>query len=95
MITLRQRSGGRKKARGFVIAFSFGRGAHEEAARVKQEGLDIHLLTVDDLLSRLDEIMVLMGVNVGLKGFGEMPLPKFEPGRYTVEELMKSDSMVN
>lgn len=38
------------KHKGFVIAFSFTRGAHEEAARVKQDGLDIGLVTVSSLL---------------------------------------------
>jgi len=32
------------------VAFSFGKGAYEEVARVKQEGLFIELLTVDKLL---------------------------------------------
>ena len=79
-----------KKQRGFVIAFSFGRGAHEEVARVKQEGLEIHLVTVDDLLSRLDEIMKKMVARVGLKGIADMPMPKFEPSRVTAEELVQS-----
>ena len=39
------------KKKGYVVAFSFGRGAKEEVARVKnQEDLDITLLTVQDLL---------------------------------------------
>jgi len=32
------------------VAFSFGKGANEEVARVKQEGLFNELLTVDKLL---------------------------------------------
>ena len=32
------------------MAFSFGKGAYEEVASVKQEGLFIELLTVDKLL---------------------------------------------
>ncbi|MGI9012313.1 MAG: DNA methyltransferase [Nitrososphaeraceae archaeon] len=40
---------GRKK--GMIVAFSFGRGAHEEVARIKQEqGLEIILKTVKDTL---------------------------------------------
>jgi DNA modification methylase len=40
-----------KKKKGYIVAFSFGRGAYEEAARVKnQEGLDIELKTVKELL---------------------------------------------
>jgi DNA modification methylase len=39
-----------KKDKGIIIAFSFSKGAYEEVARVKQEGLFIELLTVDKLL---------------------------------------------
>ena len=39
-----------KYAKGYVVAFSFSRGAHEEAAREKHEGLDVRLVEVDDLL---------------------------------------------
>ena len=39
------------KKKGYVVAFSFGRGAVEEVARVKnQEGIEIILRTVQDLL---------------------------------------------
>lgn len=37
--------------KGYVIAFSFTRGAYEEAARVKSEGLEIALITVSELLA--------------------------------------------
>ncbi|MBL7083428.1 MAG: restriction endonuclease [Candidatus Aminicenantes bacterium] len=36
--------------KGFIVAFSFTRGAHEEVARVKGKGLDIKLVRVEDLL---------------------------------------------
>ena len=39
-----------KKDKGYIIAFSFGKGAYEEVARAKQRGLHIDLLTVDKLL---------------------------------------------
>jgi len=39
-----------EKDRGYIIAFSFGKGAYEEVARVKKDGLFIELLTVDKLL---------------------------------------------
>jgi DNA modification methylase len=40
-----------RKSRGYLIAGSFTRGAHEEAARARQEtGLDIRLVPVADLL---------------------------------------------
>lgn len=37
--------------KGYIIAFSFGKGAYEEAARVKAEGLEIALVTVATLLN--------------------------------------------
>ncbi len=41
-----------KKNKGYIVAFSFGKGAYEEVARVKnQEGLEIILRTVEDLLN--------------------------------------------
>lgn len=80
-----------KKQRGFVIAFSFGRGAHEEVARVKRQGLEIHLVTIDDLLQRLDEFFVLSGVSPELRGFEATPLPKMDAKRRSAEELMRSE----
>jgi len=39
-----------KYQKGFIIAFSFTKGTHEEVARVKGKGLDIKLIRVEDLL---------------------------------------------
>ena len=39
-----------KYEKGFIVAFSFTRGAHEEVARVKATGLEIKLISVEDLL---------------------------------------------
>jgi DNA modification methylase len=40
-----------KAKKGFIVAFSFGKGAYEEIARVKNhEDLDIELITVEELL---------------------------------------------
>jgi len=39
-----------KYAKGYVVAFSFSKGAHEEAARIKKEGMDVRVVEVDDLL---------------------------------------------
>jgi len=39
-----------KQDMGYIIAFSFGKGAYEEVAEAKQRGLHIDLLTVDKLL---------------------------------------------
>lgn len=42
-----------KKQLGFIVAFSFSKGAYEEAARVKnKEGLTIKLISVDELLRK-------------------------------------------
>ena len=39
-----------KFQKGYIVAFSFSKGAHEEAARVKSEGLEIRLVNVEELL---------------------------------------------
>lgn len=82
------------KKRGFVIAFSFGRGAVEEVARVKRIGIEITLVTVDDLLHRLDEFHVKAGVPTGLEGFEAAPLPQIDSRRRSAEELIKSQSVL-
>lgn len=41
------------KKRGYIVAFSFGKGAYEEAAAVKRrDGIEIILLTCEELLSK-------------------------------------------
>ncbi|MBN2330280.1 MAG: restriction endonuclease [Candidatus Aenigmarchaeota archaeon] len=42
------RRGSKKK--GIFVAFSFGKGAYEEAARAKNDGIEIKLITVKELL---------------------------------------------
>lgn len=43
----------KKYKKGYIVGFGFTKGAHEEAARVKEEkGLYIKLITVEDLLKR-------------------------------------------
>ena len=44
-----------KKDKGFIIALGFGKGAYEEVARIKKEGLFIELLEVDKLLGFSEE----------------------------------------
>ena len=46
-----------KYAKGYIVAFSFGKGAYEEAARVKKEGLDIKLIRVSELLNKKEPIL--------------------------------------
>ncbi len=80
------------KTRGFILAFSFTRGSHEEAARARREGMDIQLVTVDELLDRLDEVFVRMGTSAtgALPGLEAAPMPKIESGRHSADELIKS-----
>lgn len=44
-----------EKDRGYIIAFSFGKGAYEETARIKSKGIFIELLKVDKLLEYTEE----------------------------------------
>jgi hypothetical protein len=41
-----------KEMVGYIVAFSFGKGAHEEVARAKKEGIKIELVTVQDILDK-------------------------------------------
>lgn len=38
--------------KGYIVAFSFGKGVYEEVARVKKEGIEIKLVTVQDILDK-------------------------------------------
>jgi DNA modification methylase len=43
----------RKKAtKGYIVALSFGKGAYEEVARVKKEGIEIKLITAQDIIDK-------------------------------------------
>ncbi|MBA7583730.1 hypothetical protein ES708_25678 [subsurface metagenome] len=47
----------KKYKKGYIIAFSFSKGAYEEVARLKNEGeLEIKLIKVEDLLYRKEPI---------------------------------------
>lgn len=82
-----ERSG---KTKGWVVAFSFTKGAYEEAARVKaSRGLEIELVQVADLLKDTTEIITpattLLAEDVPLpQGRGASELP-------SIEELIESD----
>ena len=74
--------------RGYVVAFSFTRGAHEEVARVKAaKGLEIELVTVKDLLLGTSELVAPVLNRQVL----ELPPPRPRDTRPTAEELVKSD----
>jgi hypothetical protein len=43
-----------KKNRGIIVALSFGKGAYEEVARVKNaDGVEIELKTVEDIMREI------------------------------------------
>jgi len=41
-----------KDMKGYIVAFSFGRGAREEVARAKKEGMNMKLVAVQDILDK-------------------------------------------
>lgn len=41
-----------KEKHGYIVALSFGKGAHEEAARAKKDGLLIQLIKVQDIIDK-------------------------------------------
>ncbi len=41
-----------KNMKGYIVGFSFGKGAYEEVARTKKEGIEITLVTVQDILDK-------------------------------------------
>lgn len=79
------------KTRGAIVALSFTKGAREEVARVRQTGLNIHLITVVDLLEQLDLVMIQLGVNDGAPSLREAPVPKYDASRRSAVELIASE----
>jgi hypothetical protein len=79
------------KHSGYIVAFNFTRGAHEEAARAKAaKGLDIKLIDVGDLLKDTTELVTPQTGQL----FDDLPLPEASPreGRPSAEELVVSDT---
>jgi DNA modification methylase len=76
---------------GYVIAFSFSRGAHEEVARVKSEGLDIRLIKVAEILLLVKRPHGKLGPQPA--SIEELPLPALrKPSEMpTVKQLVESD----
>lgn len=74
--------------KGYVVAFSFTRGAVEEVARVKAaKGLDIELVTVQDLLLGTSELVAPVLNRQVL----ELPKPRPKTAKPTAEQLVESD----
>ncbi len=82
------------KDKGYIVAFSFGKGAHEEAARVKgADGLTIELLKVADLLEGKADLVT---PETGLFGAdAPVPEPRSPDSRPSIEELVASDTGQN
>jgi hypothetical protein len=77
-------------SKGYVVAFSFTRGAYEEVARVKTaKDLEIELVTVKDLLLGTSDLVA----PVLNRSVVEMPLPKARPKEAmpSPETLVASD----
>ncbi|MGH7867641.1 MAG: restriction endonuclease, partial [Candidatus Dormibacteraceae bacterium] len=81
-----QRAG---KNKGYVVAFSFTRGAYEEVARAHWEiKIDIRLVTVEELIApEPDKILS------ELASVGKLPLPpsRSKEARPSAQELINSD----
>lgn len=78
------------RKRGYIVAFSFTRGAHEEAARVKAaKGLEIDLIEVSRLLADTSHL-----VTPDQTLFGDAPLvePRPRDARPSVEDLIQSET---
>jgi hypothetical protein len=75
--------------KGYIMAFSFGRGAYEEVARARAEaGLDIRLVKVSDLLADKADLVT---PEPGMFGT-DLPLPSARDAdsRPSIEELIES-----
>lgn len=82
-----ERDGSKKK--GYIVAFSFGRGAHEEAARAKHaKKVDIELVPVSALLAGSHPLTQQAG-----DIFGAAPLPTRDASTLpTAEDLIRAET---
>ena len=76
---------------GYIIAFSFTRGAAEEVARARSEGLDIKLVKVTEVLLQVKRPSGKLGPQPGT--VEELPLPPMRKPKDmpTAEELIESN----
>lgn len=80
-----ERSG---KHKGYIVGFSFTKGAYEEAARAKaQKDMEIALIEVKELLVDTSELVTPSTGRL----IEDVPLPAPRPERPTAEELVESD----
>lgn len=86
-----QRAG---KDTGYIVAFSFTRGAREEVARTRWDRkMQIHLVTVESLLTQREEARIPLGMLPGLASVTDLPItpPRPSNARPSAEELIESD----
>lgn len=83
-----ERSG---KKKGEIVAFSFTKGAYEEAARVKKaKGLEIKLVTVEEILERRADL-VTPEPGALFPEEATLPEPRPKEALPSVDELIQSD----
>lgn len=83
-----------KESAGYIIAFSFTKGAVEEVARAKQDGLNIRLLKVAEILLHFKGAMdYSKKLGPQPASIEELPLPPVRKAseKPTAEELIESD----
>ncbi|MCX6643555.1 MAG: site-specific DNA-methyltransferase [Candidatus Bathyarchaeota archaeon] len=78
------------KTKGFIIAFSFTKGSYEEVARVKERGLEIHLIEVKDILDDINSVYNLMGISAGFPELATAPMPEINIKARSADDLIKS-----
>lgn len=62
---------------------------HESAGpEVRKKGINIHLITVEDLVERLDWVMKQLGVSGGKPDLSVAPVPQFDASRHSTDELI-------
>lgn len=80
-----ERSG---KKKGYIVAFSFTRGAYEEVARIKRKGITVDLVKVESLLGEKVELVTPMGDLFDAQA--PLPPPRTPETLPSVEELVQS-----
>jgi hypothetical protein len=82
------------KDKGYIVGFSFTRGSREEVARVRWERkLEIHLVTVADLLAPAREDLTPLNMLPSMGSVIDLPItpPRPANARPSAEELIASD----
>ena len=81
-----------KDMNGYIVAFSFGKGAREEVARAKKEGINITLVPVQDILDKKFSVLP-SSENEGpvkKKGKGKSETTVSQPHLFQKEERQRA-----